>query len=305
MLRPVSADEIRDIILQSHRFIGGCDWSDLGFSLEKAALGAILSQIAYCAVSDEEREAATRAKLVPSEIFERIVTAGADIDIAALAAGADLPVEIVSTSTLVAAVVKRHDLVLIAVRGTQFMYEWKIDAQADKWHLRDDDHFLHTGFLKDAITLSARLHRNLRALAADDAQTARIAIFGHSLGGAVAAILKLWGIEEIGGARNDGYSIDHCYTYGAPRIASERLVTQLRTYAIRRAGDLVPSLPPTAMGYADYLEQFTCGGLDWRARNATVGVFRKLGEKIRAARPITQHSIEGYRDDLIRSIDLA
>lgn len=305
MLRPVTDKEIKEIILRSHHFMGRCDWDDLGFALPKAALGAILSQIAYCAVRNDEREAATRAKLVPSELFQRIVAAGTDIDIATIAAQAELRVEIVSTATLVAAVVKRSDLVLIAIRGTQFMYEWKIDAQADKWHLRDDDHFLHTGFFKDALTLSARLHRALRAYSADDAQTVRIAIFGHSLGGAVAAILKLWGIEEIGGARYDGYAIDHCYTYGAPRIASERLVTQLRTYAVRRAGDLVPSVPPTAMGYADYLEQFTCSGLDWRARTATVGMLTHLGNKIRRANPVSQHSIEGYRDDLIRAIDNA
>lgn len=301
MLRPVSSDEIKKIIEQSHQFMGRCDWSDLGFGLEKAALGAILSQIAYCAVSSDEREAATRAKLVPSELFQRIVAAPADFDLRTLSEAADLPIEIVATPTLVAAVVKRSDLVLIAIRGTQFMYEWKIDSDVRKWHLRDEDHFFHTGFLKDALTLSARLHRTLRSYAADDAQAVQIAVFGHSLGGAVAAILKIWGLEEIGGARYDGFAIAHCYTYGAPRIASERLTTQLRSYAIRRAGDPVPSVPPAQMGYADYLEQFTCTGGDWRARDASVGLVKRLANSVRTANPLSQHSIEGYKSELIQA----
>jgi hypothetical protein len=129
------------------------------------------------------------------------------------------------------------------------------------------------------------------------------------LGGAVAAILKFSGINEIENdfyyqyiSRNrnfSGYSIEQCYTYGAPRAASERICRGLRTYAVRREGDVIPFFPA---GYAEYLEQYSCKGINWRGRDATLNCFQKLLKKIRFANAYSQHLIDGYKKEIIESL---
>lgn len=73
-------------------------------------------------------------------------------------------------------------------------------------------------------------------------------VVGHSLGGAVAAILGIYMIE-------DGYKIDKIYTYGQPRFTTSDGAAQLGFLPLERVvdeNDLVPLLPPGALASRKY-----------------------------------------------------
>lgn len=311
-VRPVTAAEIRKLFDEGRSLLHQCDWSDRDFSLHKAAFGAILAQIAYCTATEDEREAALRAKLVPSDLFQRIVAAGASFDLAAIGAesGWDARIQIVTSPTMVAVVATMGDDVFIGVRGSQFAYDWDINLDAARWVLRDDpEYFVHSGFYKETVLLSAKLYRVLllQKHKAGMEQTVRIHLFGHSLGGAICALLKTFRIEEMDlRAYEDDFRVHDSYTYGAPRTVGPRVAVCLRNYAIRRPGDIVPSVPLHVQGYADYLEQYGCSGLDWRARNAAParkGLFGSLPNPLKT-NPLSAHMIEGYKLEILGALGL-
>jgi hypothetical protein len=65
-------------------------------------------------------------------------------------------------------------------------------------------------------------------------------LVGHSLGGAVAAIVGIYMIE-------DGYKVDKIYTYGEPRFTTSKGVAQLGFLPLLRVvdeNDLIPLVPP-------------------------------------------------------------
>lgn len=307
-VRRVTEAEIRSMIDQARWFLGRCEWPDPDFSLEKAAFGAILAEIAYCAISPEERQEAARAKiLVPSEIFRSIVAGGVDFDLADFARSADLPIEVVSTPGFTAVLLSNSTDVFIGVRGTQFAYDWAIDLDAAKWALRDDDaYFAHRGFYMENVLLSSKLYRRLsREHRTGDDQTIRVHVFGHSLGGAICALLSLFEIQAQNTLSYDAIKVHDCYTYGAPRSVSQRLSVILRSYAIRRPGDIVPLAPLELQGYADYLEQYGCNGHDWRARGIASEpkrLWRRVADKANSLNPLTQHMIEGYKAEIIGAL---
>ncbi|KAH7231464.1 Alpha/Beta hydrolase protein [Fusarium solani] len=75
----------------------------------------------------------------------------------------------------------------------------------------------------------------------------RIAITGHSLGGAIASLAA----AEL---RNNGYNVD-LYTFGAPRVGDDALSTYITNqaggnYRVTHYNDPVPRVPPMLVGYA-------------------------------------------------------
>lgn len=91
---------------------------------------------------------------------------------------------------------------------------------------------LHRGFRKDAQAVLRDAKPHLR-------KDYGIRITGHSLGGAVAAILGLY-LEK------DGYRIDRVVTFGEPRFTTQDLMTNSLTNTTRvvHDRDVVPLLPP-------------------------------------------------------------
>lgn len=81
-----------------------------------------------------------------------------------------------------------------------------------------------------------RLHRFLSREIFPESEIRTIHILGHSMGGAVGAILQQFLIKENQYAIKDV----HCYTYGAPRPFSRRVCT---VTAFVNRGDIVPSMP--------------------------------------------------------------
>ena len=121
----------------------------------------------------------------------------------------------------------------IVVRGTMDNRTLTEDFDAK---VRDDRATkipVHTGFDQDARAV----WKDAQPFLKDGYQTYLV---GHSLGGAVAAILGIYMIE-------DGYKVDKIYTYGQPRFTTSAGVAQLGFLPLMRVvdeNDIIPLLPP-------------------------------------------------------------
>src|SRR5881394_3803995 len=73
MLQTATAQEIRRIAQPIGELASKCDWIDDGFDLRKCAVLSVISQLAYCAISADERDRRNRAKLVPCEMYQRLL----------------------------------------------------------------------------------------------------------------------------------------------------------------------------------------------------------------------------------------
>ena len=124
----------------------------------------------------------------------------------------------------------------IVVRGTMDDKTLSEDFDAK---VRDDRATkipIHTGFDQDARAVWADAQPYLK-------KGYQTYLVGHSLGGAVAAVLGIYMIE-------DGYKVDKIYTYGQPRFTTATGVSQLGFLPLMRVvdeNDLVPLLPPGVM----------------------------------------------------------
>jgi triacylglycerol lipase len=124
----------------------------------------------------------------------------------------------------------------LSVRGTDDYANVREDAE----YLKERDArlgiYLHDGFHRDAQAVyddtRARLDQRLP-----------VRVTGHSLGGAVAAILQAW-------LRVDGFSIDTTLTFGQPKVTDEEGVLKLRAHPLLRVindEDVVPMIPPLTL----------------------------------------------------------
>jgi len=121
----------------------------------------------------------------------------------------------------------------LVVRGSANDINMKEDFAA---RVRKDQQIkipVHTGFDDDAKAIWADAQPYLKK----DYQTRLV---GHSLGGAAAAILGIYAIEE-------GYKVQSIHTYGQPRFTTAEGASQLAFLPLLRVvdeNDLVPLLPP-------------------------------------------------------------
>jgi hypothetical protein len=103
-----------------------------------------------------------------------------------------------------------------------------------------------------------------------------IFVSGHSLGGAVAAIMAAYGFKTASPEPFREYSPypRGCYVYASPRVADSEGRFYVSAFAVRRELDIVPSLPLRRAGYRDFVDQRTpAGELFIERRKRRVGAF--------------------------------
>jgi hypothetical protein len=168
---------------------------------------------------------------------------------------------------------------IIAVRGTVSDANWKLDR--DKRIVRDGRAGvrLHRGFRRAAGTI----YRDVKPLL-DPAYTTYLT--GHSLGGAVAAILGiyLW---------DDAFKLGGIYTFGQPKFTNLQGATTYRNLPILRVvyqNDTVPLLPDQTRGDK---QQFVHIG---PVLNLLTGPYYLYG----AAKQATQFSKRSFRKMLFQ-----
>ncbi len=129
----------------------------------------------------------------------------------------------------------------IAVRGSSNLRNWLLNLRYTQRQCDEDDPTMLCGGLD--------LHRGFRAAATEVFEAIlpelrsdyQIRLTGHSLGGAIAAILMLFLDERH-------YPVEQCVTFGQPKITDRvgaRKNAHMPLIRVIHDDDIVPHLPPT------------------------------------------------------------
>jgi len=264
---------------------------------------ALFAELAYYHVPQSEVDDWKRAKLIPCESYQIIVQSGRGIDITMILQQLDLPRPFIAIDRgVVAFGVVLNRLLFIGFRGTQFLFDWKINFGANMapitGRFRSRGPFFtcgiigrfHSGFAEEAMRISSRISDAVRDSNLGDFD--HVLLTGHSLGGAVAAIA-----ENFVGLGPTSVCI-----FGSPRYGDVSSYSSLPVgppSQIRRPGDIVPTTPPRIFGYVDHPYVFSTNGefyLDPAPYTWPLGdVARWIQFLVRRFEP---HSIEAYRKEL-------
>lgn len=130
----------------------------------------------------------------------------------------------------------------IAVRGTDNLVNWLLDLDyiekpfTQKFASQSLKVDLHSGFHKAAVAVWEAVQKHLR----QDYQTR---VTGHSLGGAIAAILMIF-------LKDAGYLLEKCITFGQPKITNREgaeNAVHLPLLRVINQEDVVPLVPPNTL----------------------------------------------------------
>lgn len=135
---------------------------------------------------------------------------------------------------------KSKQVVEIAVRGTENFDDVLIDLDSDAVFDNALGFPVHRGFRIIAMEILDKLKE--KNLSAEVLKNYSFKLYGHSLGGAVAAIISM----EL---HQEAVKIDKVITFGAPRFTTNEgarkfQLLNLVTYRIVRCDDVIPFLPP-------------------------------------------------------------
>ena len=229
---------------------------------------ALFSELTYYHIPQWEIDQKKRIKLVPCESYRSwIKGGGAAIDLNIITRNFDFPGFEISTPGVVAIGRMINKKLFIGIRGTSFLYDWRLNVRAKlavvNRGVRSDDWLLrlirvrsvrfHSGFAYEAMRLYPLIKKALNDKNLDPEE---IYICGHSLGGAVAAILQELFLDKI----------KSVYIFAAPRYAdlsayfNRDIIFPIQT---RRPGDIVPIVPPRFMGYVDHPHELSTDGTEY------------------------------------------
>eukprot|EP00928_Gymnodinium_smaydae_P028050 TRINITY_DN21500_c0_g2_i1.p1 TRINITY_DN21500_c0_g2~~TRINITY_DN21500_c0_g2_i1.p1 ORF type:complete len:637 (-),score=81.72 TRINITY_DN21500_c0_g2_i1:123-2033(-) len=120
--------------------------------------------------------------------------------------------------------------VVIAIRGTFSTHDCLSDVFARQVQYRQ--HVVHQGVLASAVYIRDKVLPMLERVAELRADGYRLVLSGHSLGGAVAALLA-WMLrgEDRGGNAGQTYEA-FCFAYGAPMVMDRALADKLKRFVV-------------------------------------------------------------------------
>ncbi|KAF2840229.1 alpha/beta-hydrolase [Patellaria atrata CBS 101060] len=139
-----------------------------------------------------------------------------------------------------------NKLVVVSFRGTQSVRNYLADAMFPEIPTDICNGCTAAqGFWLSWLESRARVLAAIESTA-DQYGSYKIAVTGHSLGGAIAAFAAAQ-------LRNDGYSVA-LYSYGSPRIGGPTISQYISNqpggnYRVTHTNDLIPRLPPTIAGF--------------------------------------------------------
>lgn len=263
------------------------DWSVADFAPAKAHVAGLYALLAYAAVPELELRRSVRVKVVPSELYARVLAAGRPVDLKAVVAALgmdEFQVFAVSNRRAVAVGVRAPDAVFLALRGTASLWDALIDLRT--WTLRpylDTPMRFHRGFYVTISSLRWQIIRELQKWGRERP----LVICGHSLGGAMAGILNA--LNEFRGywMGLEAMPAVSCYSYGMPRYANAAaLHARPYPFHVYHTLDPVPRMPPPWFGYAV-------------PQAPEYSLQSRLAAEARAARPrlglrVRHHKMESY-----------
>ena len=142
-----------------------------------------------------------RAKVVPCEAYGEILKSGVQTDVRQLLVGMDLDSFVIIDRGIVAVGLLICNQLFIGFRGTRFLFDWRVNlnhrlVEFDSMLFPYDPHYValvgyrrgrvHSGYGEEALRVTPRI---LEEAEGRLRRASRIFLVGHSLGGAVAAII--------------------------------------------------------------------------------------------------------------------
>lgn len=302
MAKISSRDEIRAIAAPLWLLVNAVDWySESGaFDIVKCGAMAIVSQIAYCAIDADESKRTARAKVIPCMTYQRLLASG-PVDVADAMASVDIPgVRVLRTRYFVMTVMPVRDRYFVGVRGTQDGHDWLINIHATKRTLAGGLRF-HAGFLGEALKLGAAL-KDYLAERSEGTRGADVHFAGHSLGGAVAALLSCTArVMPHAVFPDPGFRSRDAYTFGMPRVASRRTAKLIELpHMIRRRNDIVPHCPPRFMNFAEPPDVRAPDGAGFESDDANeLFYFASWLASLKLGKFLDAHAMENYRREVL------
>jgi hypothetical protein len=192
--------------------------------------------------------------------------------------------------TLATVFMSEYDTV-IAIKGTADVSTVLVDLDLDLTRDGELPGKVHNGFRK----LTTETWNSIAPLVANDPS---VWIVGHSLGGAIAAIVA------IRAARGDGCNAKGIVTFGMPRLGTHAYVSNLATPHKRwvHHHDLVPRIPAKWIGYQHFgKEEYIANGevLPKTIWNRLKRFLSRLLDRLHLD-GIDDHNIINYRAAIIR-----
>lgn len=266
-------------------------------------LCALFAELAYYHIPQWEIDDRKRAKLIPCAAYRALVAGSRPMNLTTVFQQLELPHGfVVADRGIVAVGLVLNRLLFVGFRGTQFLFDWRVNLRSKLvpvnagYRLRFPFDFgtvsgrLHSGFAEEAARISTRVLDAIRD--SNLGEVDHVFLTGHSLGGAIAAISE--NFVKI--------APTSVCIFGAPRYSDLSAYINLPDgppAQVRRAGDVVPTVPPRAFGYADHPYEFTTSGamyVDPAPYSSTFGgLFRWVQFLAGRFQP---HDMETYRIEL-------
>jgi pimeloyl-ACP methyl ester carboxylesterase len=234
--------EVPVSLLQQFIRASAIDWTSNNRSDHKAYVMACWSELAYLQLAEHEMATLDRYKVFePSLVRRALAERKFLIDLEALVPQvAEFRVQVLVRKRYLYVVADMWGAVVVAVRGTRAksVEDWIINFTATK--VRDGAGFEHMGFANEARFAQADLLPLIR-------DRSPVYFTGHSMGGAVAALLaKKWEGE------NDCKTP---YIFASPRFEGGKRLEPTRAYAYVRPFDIVPHVPSKLLRFSDPANQ--------------------------------------------------
>jgi hypothetical protein len=237
------------------RLINSVDWSDQTFSIKKAYICAQLSSYTYLEIHDYELKSNNRVNLIPSYAYKKVVASGKISTLSPLFEGNDFgSLFTIIREYVIILGIKTPKVLFIAIRGSKHLYDWKVNFTFSKKRLNylENDIAFHSGFYFAILDCLTELIENIYDY---HHKRTPICITGHSLGGALSAILNaLWypqfPFESLQQRIYLHEEQPQCYTFGMPRYGNKSAIMLLNNpFHVFNKNDIVPFLPPHLFGY--------------------------------------------------------
>lgn len=300
------------LIREALGHINDADWSSSGFELRKAYVCAIFSELAYQCIQDHELKNAKRVTIIPCFAYQNAVRQGRAEDFNGLMASLDFgQFFVVNRRYAVVVGVKTAKVIIIAIRGTTDLYDWLVNLRASKhtWEGGAGAIQFHKGFFRAIWAClepaSVEVHKFFQSSqgATPIQEPIPIYITGHSLGGALSAIMfATWSIvvsRELTheGRVHENRIFPHAgYTFGMPRYGDLRAVSIYRTpYHLYNDRDIVPTVPPRWLGFDNCFSEFQLDGTSIENISQREGLkFVNWISRLVSGRGVSNHAIELY-----------
>ena len=265
---------------------------------------ALVAELAYHHVPQYEIDEKKRAKIIPCKGYREIIASGNVTSVTGYIESLDFNRSfVVIDRGIIAVGIELSDCVFIGLRGTKFLFDWKINVKANLVKIDTNpmfhDRFIlerccngryHRGFSEESFRITLKIRDAIRDMGFKD--ISHIFLSGHSLGGAVAAISgNILGIAPT----------STCI-FGSPRYCDVSAYFSLLgepPAQIRRGGDVIPFTPPRKLGYADHPCEFGTKGepvFDQGKEKSLPFLLGKWGEFI--LKRVEPHDISSYRTEL-------